>query len=74
MMLTHFAIGGKLYDCPSHAPPGHRHEPVDTERPDVDERQSIIVSKSQEMVDLTMALFAKFWVNGHQAELLALLC
>jgi insertion element IS1 protein InsB len=37
-------------------------------------RKSIIVSKSQEMVDLTMALFAKFWVNGNQAELLALLC
>ena len=27
-------------------------------------RKSIIVSKSQEMVDLTMALLAKFWVNG----------
>jgi insertion element IS1 protein InsB len=37
-------------------------------------RKSIIVSKSQEMVDLTMALFAKFWVNGHQGELLSLLC
>jgi hypothetical protein len=34
---------------------------------------SIIVSKSTEMVDLTMALFAKFWVNGNQDELLLLL-
>src|SRR5262249_12918471 len=36
-------------------------------------RKSIIVSKSKEMVDLTMALFARFWVNGHQDELLSLL-
>ena len=36
-------------------------------------RKSIIVSKSKEMVDLTMALFARFWVNGNQAELLSLL-
>jgi insertion element IS1 protein InsB len=36
-------------------------------------RQSIILSKSQEMVDLTLALFAKFWVNGNQDELLSLL-
>src|ERR671929_56313 len=36
-------------------------------------RRSIIVSKSKEMVDLTMALFAKFWVNGNQDELLSLL-
>jgi insertion element IS1 protein InsB len=36
-------------------------------------RQSIIISKSKEMVDLTMALFAKFWVNGNQDELLSLL-
>jgi hypothetical protein len=36
-------------------------------------RKSIIVSKSQEMVDLTMALFAKSWVNGNQDELLSLL-
>jgi IS1 family transposase len=36
-------------------------------------RTSIIVSKSQEMVDLTMALFAKFWVNGNQDALLSLL-
>jgi hypothetical protein len=27
----------------------------------------------KEMVDLTMALFAKFWVNGNQDELLSLL-
>jgi insertion element IS1 protein InsB len=32
--------------------------------------QSIIVSKSTEMVDLIMALFARFWVNGNQDELL----
>jgi insertion element IS1 protein InsB len=36
-------------------------------------RKSIIVSKSQEMVNLTMVLFAKFWVNGNQDELLSLL-
>lgn len=36
-------------------------------------RQSILVSTSKEMVDLTMALFAKFWVNGNQDELLSLL-
>ena len=36
-------------------------------------RKSIIVSKSTEMVDLTMALFARFWVNGNQDELLSLL-
>jgi len=36
-------------------------------------RKSIIVSQSQEMVDLTMALFAKFWVNGNQDKLLSLL-
>jgi insertion element IS1 protein InsB len=35
--------------------------------------KSIMVSKSKEMVDLTMALFAKFWVNGNQDELLSLL-
>jgi insertion element IS1 protein InsB len=32
-------------------------------------RRSIIVSKSKEMVDLTRALFAKFWGNGNQDEL-----
>jgi insertion element IS1 protein InsB len=36
-------------------------------------RKSIIISTSKEMVDLTMALFAKFWVNGNQDELLSLL-
>ena len=35
-------------------------------------RKSIIVSKSKELVDLTMALFARFWVNGNQDELLSL--
>jgi IS1 family transposase len=35
--------------------------------------RSIIISKSEEMVDLTMALFAKFWVNGNQDELISLL-
>jgi insertion element IS1 protein InsB len=34
-------------------------------------RKSMIVSQSQEMVNLTMALFAKFWVNGNQDELLS---
>jgi insertion element IS1 protein InsB len=33
-------------------------------------RKSIILSKSQEMADLTMALFATFWVNGDQGVLL----
>jgi insertion element IS1 protein InsB len=36
-------------------------------------RKSIIVSKSKEMGHLTIALFAKFWVNGHQDELVSLL-
>jgi IS1 family transposase len=36
-------------------------------------RKSISVAKSSEMVDLTMALFAKFWVNGNWDELLSLL-
>jgi insertion element IS1 protein InsB len=36
-------------------------------------RKSIIVSKSLEMVDLTTALFAKFWVNGNQEGLIPLL-
>jgi insertion element IS1 protein InsB len=36
-------------------------------------RKSIIVSQSTEMVDLTVALFAKFWVNGNQDELVSLL-
>jgi IS1 family transposase/transposase-like protein len=36
-------------------------------------RKSIIVATSTEMVDLTMALLARFWVNGNQDELLSLL-
>jgi insertion element IS1 protein InsB len=32
-------------------------------------RKSIIASKSTEMVDLTMALLARFWVNGNQDAL-----
>jgi insertion element IS1 protein InsB len=36
-------------------------------------RKSIMVSTSKEMVDLTIALFAKCWVNGNQDELLSLL-
>jgi insertion element IS1 protein InsB len=35
-------------------------------------RKSIIVSKSKVMVDLTMALFARFRVNGDVAEIFAL--
>ena len=35
-------------------------------------RKSLIVSQSQAMVDLTMALCAKFWVNGNQDALRAL--
>jgi IS1 family transposase len=35
-------------------------------------RRSIIVSTSKEMVDLTMALFAKFWANGNQHEFVSL--
>src|SRR5262249_10364891 len=31
-----------------------------------------IVSKSKEMVELTLGLFARFWVNGNQDELLSL--
>ena len=33
-------------------------------------RKSIIVSKSIEMIDLTMALFARFRVNGNVKEIL----
>ena|SRR5262245_56051414 len=36
-------------------------------------RKSIIVSKSKEMVALPVALFATFWVDGNQDELLSLL-
>lgn len=32
-------------------------------------RKSIVVSKSEEMVDLTMALFARFRVNGDVSEI-----
>ena len=35
-------------------------------------RKSIIVSKAKEMVDLTMALFARFRVNGNVAEIFTL--
>ncbi len=35
-------------------------------------RKSIVVSKSLEMVDLTMALFAKFHVNGSWKEIVSL--
>jgi insertion element IS1 protein InsB len=36
-------------------------------------RQSIIISQSQEMADLTMGLLARFAVNGNQDNLLSLL-
>jgi insertion element IS1 protein InsB len=36
-------------------------------------RRSMIVSKSKEMVDLTIALFATFWINRNQHELVSLL-
>ena len=36
-------------------------------------RKSIMVSKSKERVEPTMGLFAKFWVNGNQEELISLL-
>ena len=36
-------------------------------------RKSIVVSKTIEMVDLTMALFAKFHVNGSWKNISALL-
>jgi insertion element IS1 protein InsB len=35
-------------------------------------RRSIIVSKSKDMVNLTLALFARFRVNGDVAEIFAL--
>jgi insertion element IS1 protein InsB len=35
-------------------------------------RRSIIISRAKEMVDLTMALFARFRVNGNVAEIFAL--
>jgi len=36
-------------------------------------RRTIIVSKSVEMVDATLALFATFWVNGSHDHLLSLI-
>ena len=36
-------------------------------------RKPSMVSKSKEMVALTLALFAKFWVKGNQDELVSLL-
>ena len=35
-------------------------------------RRSIIVSRAKEMVDLTMALFARFRVNGNVSEIFTL--
>ena len=35
-------------------------------------RKSIVVSKTLEMVDLTMALFAKFHVNGSWKDIVSL--
>jgi insertion element IS1 protein InsB len=35
-------------------------------------RRSIIVSRAKEMVDLTMALFARFRVNGNVSEMFTL--
>jgi insertion element IS1 protein InsB len=35
-------------------------------------RRSIVVSRSQEMVDLTMGLFARFRVNGDVSEIFTL--
>ena len=35
-------------------------------------RKSIVVSKSEEMVDLTMALFARFRINGDVSEIFSL--
>jgi insertion element IS1 protein InsB len=35
-------------------------------------RKSSMVSKAKDVVDLTMALFARFWVNGNVAEIFAL--
>lgn len=37
-------------------------------------RKSIVVSKTLQMVDLTMALFAKFHVNGSWQEIASLVC
>jgi insertion element IS1 protein InsB len=35
-------------------------------------RRSIVISRSKEMVDLTMALFARFRVNGDVSEIFTL--
>jgi insertion element IS1 protein InsB len=35
-------------------------------------RKSIIISRAKDMVDLTMALFARFRVNGEISELFTL--
>ena len=35
-------------------------------------RRTVVVSKSVEMVDLSIALFARFRINGSASELLAL--
>jgi insertion element IS1 protein InsB len=37
-------------------------------------RKSIVVSKSLHMVDLTMALFARFHVNGNREEIESFFC
>ena len=37
-------------------------------------RKSLVVSKSLLMVDLSIALFARFRVNGNIEEILSLLC
>ena len=34
-------------------------------------RKSMIISRAKDMVDLTMALFARFWGNGNVAEMVA---
>lgn len=37
-------------------------------------RKSLVVSKSLRMVDLTMALFARFHVNGQREDIEAFFC
>jgi len=37
-------------------------------------RKSLVVSKSLHMVDLTMALFARFHVNGQREEIASFFC
>jgi IS1 family transposase len=36
-------------------------------------RKSILITQSKEMVDLTIALCTRFWVNGNQDEIISLL-